>query len=385
MPKRKKHPRLPNGYGSIRFLGKNRKNPYAVHPPGNLDGNRPAALCYVDDWMKGFIILTAYNAGTYTSGMESSLTLPSGENNLDSLTQRILADYSRIRGLEPAAPEKTFSDVYNAFFSAKFYDGHKFSQSTVKAAQTAYKNCISLHNRTFRDLRADDLQNSLDACPLKHASLELIINLYKQMYKYADSQGWCDKDYSKFVKIKKEDDDEHGVSFTDDELKIFWNNKENEIIEMLLIMCYSGWRISEFNNLDVNLDEQYYQGGLKTEAGKNRIVPIHPAILPLVQHRIKVYGKLLPGTENNFRKKMSSTLEQLNIGSEIKHTPHDCRHTFSRLCEKYNVRENDRKRMMGHSFGADITNRIYGHRTLDDLKREINKICCDFFVTDRPE
>ena len=33
MPKRKKHERLPNAYGSIRYLGKNRKNPYAVHPP----------------------------------------------------------------------------------------------------------------------------------------------------------------------------------------------------------------------------------------------------------------------------------------------------------------------------------------------------------------
>ena len=43
MPRRKKHSRLPNGYGSIRYLGKNRKNPYAVHPPANIDGDRPAA------------------------------------------------------------------------------------------------------------------------------------------------------------------------------------------------------------------------------------------------------------------------------------------------------------------------------------------------------
>ena len=51
------------------------------------------------------------------------------------------------------------------------------------------------------------------------------------------------------------------------------------------------------------------------------------------------------------------------------------------LLEKYGVNENDRKRMLGHSFGADITNAIYGHRTVDDLRREIEKIklpeiCC---------
>ena len=76
MPKRKKHPRLPNGYGSIRYLGKSRKNPYAVHPPADIDGNRPPALCYVDDWMKGFIILTSYKAGTYTPGMGPPWSCP---------------------------------------------------------------------------------------------------------------------------------------------------------------------------------------------------------------------------------------------------------------------------------------------------------------------
>lgn len=34
MPKRKKYPKLPNGYGSIKRLsGKNRTNPYGVYPP----------------------------------------------------------------------------------------------------------------------------------------------------------------------------------------------------------------------------------------------------------------------------------------------------------------------------------------------------------------
>lgn len=68
---------------------------------------------------------------------------------------------------------------------------------------------------------------------------------------------------------------------------------------------------------------------------------------------------------------MYSTLEELGIK---KHTPHDCRHTFSALCEKYGVNENDRKRMMGHSFGSDITNGIYGHRTTEELRTEIEKI-----------
>ena len=74
MARRKKYPKLPNGYGSIKRLsGKNRANPYGVYPPTkefDENGNPVPvkALCYVDDWMKGFIILTAYKAGTYKLG-----------------------------------------------------------------------------------------------------------------------------------------------------------------------------------------------------------------------------------------------------------------------------------------------------------------------------
>ena len=49
-------------------------------------------------------------------------------------------------------------------------------------------------------------------------------------------------------------------------------------------------------------------------------------------------------------------------------------HIFSRICERYGVREADRKRILGHSFGNDITNGVYGHRTLEELRTEIEKI-----------
>lgn len=68
---------------------------------------------------------------------------------------------------------------------------------------------------------------------------------------------------------------------------------------------------------------------------------------------------------------MYTTLETISLP---KHTPHDCRHTFSMLCERYHVNENDRKRMMGHSFRSDITNGIYGHRSIEELRNEIEKI-----------
>ena len=58
---------------------------------------------------------------------------------------------------------------------------------------------------------------------------------------------------------------------------------------IFLIMLYTkGFRISEYINLkleDINLEELTFMGGTKTEAGKNRIIPIHSRILPLLKKK----------------------------------------------------------------------------------------------------
>ncbi|MEY8428552.1 integrase, partial [Lachnospiraceae bacterium 46-15] len=252
-----------------------------------------------------------------------------------------------------------------------------YSQATMNSCRAAFKNCAPLHDKAFASLRYPDLQKTVDDCPLKHASLELIVSLFHQMYEYAMIYELVDKDYSAAVKIKIRDDDEHGEPFSEDELKILWAHRHDPVVGMLLIMCYSGYRIAAYKTLQVNFEEQYFQGGIKTAAGKNRIVPIHSGILPLVTHQMRNKGFLMRDA-GAFRSKMYATLKLVGIK---KHTPHDCRHTFSALCEKYGVNENDRKRMLGHSFGSDITNGVYGHRSVDDLRAEIEKIpvppdCC---------
>ena len=380
---RKKYPRLPSGFGTIRYLGENRRNCYAVHPPAEIDalGNvkRPAALCYTDDWIKGFTVLTAYKAGTYTPGMERELEVAE-TSDADVLVQRILADYSTIKGVEdkhPEIKELTFAEVYEKFYKWKFEErkGVKLSKSSQNSYRTAFKNSKAIHNRPFASLKHEDLQKIVDDCPLKHSSVELIVNLFKQMYKYAIMYEICTENKAQYVTVNRPEDDVSGRPFSDEELKTLWNHKDDEDVQMVLIMCYSGFRISVYRSLYVNMEEKYFQGGVKTAAGKNRIVPIHSSILPFVSSRIAKYGMMIPVTENTYRNKFFTELmNRLNILGTPPHTPHDCRHTFSALCEKYSVRENDRKRMLGHSFGADITNEVYGHRALEDLRTEIEKI-----------
>ena len=51
-----------------------------------------------------------------------------------------------------------------------------------------------------------------------------------------------------------------------------------------------------------------------------------------------------------------------------------CPYLVPQQFQSYGVREADRKRMLGHSFEDDITNGVYGHRTLEELREQIEKI-----------
>lgn len=380
MARRKKYQKLPNGYGQIRYLGKGRRNPYGVYPPAGAEYDNgqkkaPKALCYVSSRMAALAVLTSYHAGTYKPGDEVSIDKAMRDDKAGSdALEKLIGDYNRRVLAVEENKIYTFRDVFLGYYKDKFGEeyGHAGKKRKMESSMiAAYKNAAALHDMDMRSLRKDDYQAVIDdICGrLKHSSAELAKTLFHQMSGYAMSQDIIDKDYSQYAKIKIEDDDEHGVPFAWEDLRRLWAHKDDKTVEFLLIMCYSGFRISEYIGIEVNMQDRYLCGGLKTDAGRGRIVPIHSDILPLVEHRMREYGKLLTCTPGKFRTLMHKKMDELGMEQ---HTPHDCRHTFSALCEKYKVDERDRKRMIGHKL--DLTNGVYGHRTVEELREEIEKI-----------
>ena len=352
--------------GSIKFLKQKKHNQYAVHPPTTeftKDGVpiTPKALCYVDDWYKGFAVLTAYKAGTYKKGMEKDLSFT---DKPDDAIKRIITDYSHYTGADSRASE-TFSDVFELYYKDKYTNSKKrLSIASERATKAAYKNCVKLHGKPFKQITLDDLQSVVDSCQLKHASLELIVSLFKGMYKYAVPHGITDKDFSQYVKINIPDDDEHGIPFTEEDILTMWNCRDDLTASRLLVMCYTGFRISAYKSIIKTTT--YFQGGVKTKASKNRIVPIHSAITELTD-RFDMSGI----SYSRFSREMSEFLKTHGID---KHTPHDCRHTFSMLCDKYHVDNIAKKKLLGHSLSGDLANGTYGHWDYSMLKQEIEKI-----------
>ena len=206
----KRHPKLPNGFGSIKKLSGNRTNPYAVYPPVtefDLNGNpvQPKALAYVDNWYKAFGVLSAWKGGSFKPGDaiefdDSQIT--------DAFVLDIISAFNYGISSRKSQTDLTFSEVFQKFIKWEINDLLEQERDSDKIRRLkrrrdylafAYKNCSSIHNKPFRTLTYEDLQNVVDSCPLKHASKEHIITLYHKMYKYAKLSEITDKNASEYV------------------------------------------------------------------------------------------------------------------------------------------------------------------------------------------
>lgn len=366
-----KHPKLPNGFGSIKKLSGNRSNPYAVYPPVtkyNEKGNpiTPSALCYVPDWYTGFYALMEYKNGNFDASKFTRAELKENDKK-DSVILKIISAYNNNQRL--ISGEFTFKEVFESYYAYKYEreNGKKYSISSMRTTKSAYENCKELHNRVFSQITAVELQSVIDDCPLKHATKELILTLLKQMYKYAYTNNMCERDYSSNLRINTEDDDIKGVPFSEKEIETLWKNKDDEFVCCTLIMIYSGFRVSEYPLLEVDFENKVFKGGLKTDNSKSRVAPFSPLIEDMIDLSLPLFSSTYKSFYPLFMKKMNS----LGMGE---HTPHDCRHTFSWLCDTYKVDTLSKKLMLGHSLGSDVTDARYGHRTIEQLRQEISKI-----------
>lgn len=366
--------KLPNGFGSIKHLSGKRSRPWAAYPPVTKFSSNGSpvlgpAIGYFKIYDEAYLALLLYK--------NAPDSIKNSNIPFADLCTVLLSNHNGSAPAESAGI--TFAELYEQYYASKYINAkRKLSAAAKYSAQAAYNNCQKLHNRKFADLKKNDLQDIIDTCPLKHSSLELIVSLFKGMYAYAVQNDIVEKDYSQFVRINIPDDDENGVPFSSDALEILWRNSARENVGTILLMIYTGFRITAYKTIQYNEAKHYLQGGVKTTASKNRLVPVHPA----VQCFAKDFAiRYLSGSEtfeaNKFRNKFYKTLENLGLAvsdSGTKHTPHDCRHTFSWLCDKYGVDDMSKHLLMGHSLGNDIEKSVYGHRTFEELKVEIDKI-----------
>ena len=123
-----------------------------------------------------------------------------------------------------------------------------------------------------------------------------IKSMFNLMFDYALEHEIVERNYARTFDVSDEIIKEidsvkrNHFPFNDSEQKILWENVDRaKYVDWILIQCYMGWRPQELATLrldDVNLTERYIRGGMKTEAGIQRIVPIHSRIFYLVQKKL---------------------------------------------------------------------------------------------------
>ena len=211
--------------------------------------------------------------------------------------------------------------------------------------------------------------------------LKAMINL---VFKYAMELDIIQKDYSRYVKIGKHIVIKHKTVFTDDEIDLLWENLQNfKYADTILIMIYTGMRIGELLGLkkeDVDLVEQTITvKESKTEAGRNRVIPIHPRIKELIQSRYE-YSKidtLISSATNTapliYTNYISKLFNPIMKSLKMNHTPHDCRHTFATRLNDAGGNATAIKKMIGHESFA-LTEKVYTHKKVDELRKAIELI-----------
>lgn len=294
----------------------------------------------------------------------------------------MLADYNN-NPFDVSASKITFKEVYDRWSAEKF---PTVSESNVKGYKASYKACTSLYYKVFKEIKLAELQNVVDTCGKNYPTLRKLKVLLYQLYEYAMKNELCSKDYSEYVDIVKHKDRNPNKrdreKFTKEEIDRLWKASEDKYYQIVLMLIYSGVRISEMLNLkheDVNLNGQFFDVKLsKTENGIRR-VPIADKVLPLFTNWYNdSESEYLLHTENgnkfDYRNYYDSYFTPLMVNLNMDHTPHCTRHTCISMLAEAQVDQTTIKKIVGHSGAMTMTERVYTHLDVEVLINAINKI-----------
>ncbi len=282
----------------------------------------------------------------------------------------ILAEYNK-NPYDIDASKITMQELFEKLSEKKLVKMSKSSQASLKSA---YKHCAALHSKKYREIRSFHMQDCIDNCGCGYSTQWAIKNLFGHLDKYALELDVINKAYSMLTTAEPIPETSK-EPFTNEEIDLLWENYSDEWVDSVLIFIYSGFRISELLPMkteDIDIINQTFKGGIKTKNGKDRIVPIHSKILPLVQNRINSSQKYL--FEYN-GKKMSST-QYYSFWNDVmskfnmQHTPHECRHTFRSKLDSAGANKKCIDLMMGHK-SKEVGERVYTHKTIQELRNAI--------------
>ena len=333
--------RNPNGYGCVTKLKGNRSRPWCVK-------------------------VTVYDEEGH------SRQKPVGYAATEEQANILLAEYNN-NPWDIDREKITLAMLYQRWAKLKL---PKLGESNQYSLRSAFKHCSKYYGVKYRSLRSYQMQDCIDNCGRSYSTQWAIKNLWGHLDRFAFEIDVIDKMYSQLTTAPPTPETNR-TPFTQEQIDALWKIKDDPWVNTVLIYIYTGFRLQELLGMkidQVNLTEWYFQGGIKSDAGKRRIVPIHERIKPFVQDLVN-QNSIYLFTNSNGKKFLQSTYRicwnevMQKIGADK--TPHEARHTFETNLDNAKGNRKCIDMLMGHK-SKDIGNRVYNHKTIDQLRETIN-------------
>lgn len=329
----------PNSYGSISKLSGNRRNPYRVQitvkweltEEGKAKQIRKT-LGYFATRKEAMYALAEYNQNPY---------------NLNKNTA-------------------TVSDVWKAVKSKINVSEDRKTRYDATWAKYMYP----LHNRPISAVKAQELQDIVDACDKGYSTKVVIRTVMKHIFEYAAINDIIQKDYSAFIKVEREETQLERQIYTPEEIADLWNHSSEPMYQFTLILLYEGMRITELRELpkaNINLEANTITITKAKNKQSLRTIPIHQKIRPFVVQCMDNAPQgeyLFDYTKHQF---------EYFVKNNLNHLPYDTRHTFATTAKRLEIDQTIIQRIMGHKPDS-VLEQYYTHLSIEDLAAEMNKI-----------
>lgn len=339
--RKKKDLRLPNNFGGVVYLGERRRKPYGAR----------------------------ITIGWTPDGKQKYKYLGYFEEKMDAI--ECLIDFNK-HPYDINARKMTLIEVWDMWHKEH---EQNVSKGTMNVYRSAFKKMERLHKMPMNELRTFHFQKIVDEHGT-HASGRMIKIVAGLLFTHAMKRDGVDKDYSSLIELPKAKKKQKKTTFTIEEIKLIESKIGERYGDMFTILLYTGMRIGELlilENANIDFEKRLMIGGIKTENGIDRTIPIHEKIIPIMKRYWNKENKFLftapRGSKYHYCNEgthMNKYLKKLGL----KHTCHETRHTFISQCDRLGIDKITLKRIVGHST-KDITEH-YTHKNDEDLIKAID-------------
>lgn len=274
----------------------------------------------------------------------------------------------------------TFEQVYEKWLPVH---SRTLTESGIAGYKFAFSKCEQLHGKVFRRLRTSDFQQVIleaESKGFSKSSCGKIMQLLGQLSKWAIQEEICHTNYAQFVVVTAQQKSTK-QPFTPDQIEAILKSTE-PAAQIAAILIATGCRPNElFAAATAEAQETYFVSGSKTEAGKNRIIPVAAFGLAAYQSLRAAAiesgcEKLIGAYSGNknyqsfYKKDWQRLMESLCIENM---TPYNCRHTFITLAVQSGVKPEILQKIIGHA-DYNTTIGVYTHLQKNEILQEALKL-----------